>query len=111
MIMKKIIGTDDAWDARALGAEDAYVKKSEFNELTLDEAAGLKAISIRMQNSLIDDLKLIAKINGLGYQPLIKQVLQRFVDAEKKQLLKAAASAVEEEHESHADTEDKYAVA
>jgi predicted DNA binding CopG/RHH family protein len=37
-----------------------------------------------MPKELVQDLKDLAKLNGLGYQPLIKQILKRFVDAEKK---------------------------
>ena len=37
---------------------------------------------------LIQDLKDLAKLNGLGYQPLIKQILKRFVDAEKKMMVR-----------------------
>jgi len=45
-------------------------------------------ISIRMQKSTIEDLKLIASLNKIGYQTLMKQVMQRFVDCEKKQLFR-----------------------
>ncbi|MCK3671218.1 hypothetical protein [Photorhabdus noenieputensis] len=30
---------------------------------------------------------MIADLNGLGYQPLIRQVLNRFADSEKKRVL------------------------
>lgn len=44
-----------------------------------------------MPNNLIDSLKDIAEINGLGYQTLIKQILNRFVEAEMKQALREKA--------------------
>lgn len=47
---------------------------------------GLQAISIRLKADLIQDLKTIAEHNGMGYQTLIKQVLHRFVNSEKKML-------------------------
>lgn len=50
----------------------------------------LQAISIRLPKALIQDLKDIAQLNGLGYQPLIKQILNRFVDAEKRMLANEA---------------------
>ncbi|WP_372835610.1 hypothetical protein [Pontibacterium sp.] len=93
--MKKIKGTAEAWESGELGCSEEHVVKSDINIGALDEALELKLISIRMQTTLIDDLKDVAKMRGLGYQPLIKQVLRRFVDAEKKQLLKEAAARAE----------------
>lgn len=84
----KIHGTEQAWENRELGADEQYVRVStSVNDKSLDEAAGLHPISIRLQKSLIEDLKMIAEINGIGYQPLIRQVLTRFADAEKKKIL------------------------
>ena len=47
----------DQWEARELGACGAYVKPSTLDGKAVDEALGLKAISIRLQTSMIDDLK------------------------------------------------------
>ncbi len=47
----------------------------------------LQPISIRLQKSLIEDYKLIAKLIGTGYQPLMRQVLTRFAEAEKKGII------------------------
>ena len=33
---------------------------------------------------MIDELKAIAARDGIGYQPLIKQVLARFIEEEQK---------------------------
>jgi hypothetical protein len=51
-------------------------------ELELDDALGLQMISIRLPKKLIEDLKLIAKKEGLGYQPLMRRVLLRFAEQE-----------------------------
>ncbi|QEH46017.1 hypothetical protein FXN58_11135 [Aggregatibacter actinomycetemcomitans] len=40
----------------------------------------LQAISLRMQKDILENLEFIAKYHGIGYQPLIKQILKRFVD-------------------------------
>ncbi|MBC8950174.1 BrnA antitoxin family protein [Xenorhabdus sp. TS4] len=53
----------------------------------INEALDLQPISIRLNKSLIEDLKMIADLNGLGYQPLIRQVLNRFANSEKKRIL------------------------
>lgn len=39
-----------------------------------------------MEVDLLNSLKAIATFRGLGYQPLMRQVLQRFVDSELKQI-------------------------
>ncbi len=39
---------------------------------------------------------MIAEINGIGYQPLIRQVLKRFADAEKKRILRERAAEFRE---------------
>ncbi|NPU91931.1 MAG: hypothetical protein HPY82_08455 [Gammaproteobacteria bacterium] len=85
--VKKIEGTVEAWESGALGSDERYAKLSELDVSHVQEAAGLKTISIRVQPDLLEELKLIAGLHGLGYQPLIKQILRRFVDAELKMLL------------------------
>ena len=81
----------DQWESGELGRDEKFVRKSDSDRTKLDDKIGLQMISIRLQKSLIDDLKDIAELNGIGYQPLMKQVLKRFVDAEKKQLLREMA--------------------
>lgn len=88
---KKIEGTTEAWESRQLGADEKFVASVEHDDALIEEAVGLQMISIRLQKSLLEELKMIANINGLGYQPLIKQVLRRFVEGEKKMILKQAA--------------------
>ena len=48
----------------------------------LDDALDLKLISIRLQKTLIDQLKLVARYHGIGYQPLIRDILNRFTGHE-----------------------------
>jgi len=94
---KKISGTPEAWEDGFLGREEEFVRVSKnVDDAALHEAAGLQPISIRLQKSLIDDFKMIAEINGIGYQPLIRQVLKRFADAEKKQILRERAAQLRE---------------
>lgn len=71
---------DDAWDNRELGASEKHVRKvSPSREKMLDQRLGLQTISIRLQRNLIDDLKRLAKEDGIGYQPYVRQVLMRHV--------------------------------
>jgi predicted DNA binding CopG/RHH family protein len=85
----KIPSSDEAWDEGSLGRDDEFVRKAEDKiEDKIDEAVELQLISIRLQKSLIEDFKMIAKMNGLGYQTLMRQILKRFADCEKKQILR-----------------------
>ena len=96
---KKITGTPDAWDDGSLGRDEEFVRVSkQVDDAALSEAAGLRPISIRLQKSLIEDYKMIAELNGIGYQPLIRQVLKRFAEAEKKQILR------EQYHQKHPES-------
>jgi len=83
----RIEGTTEAWENRELGADEHYVRVAEVDESRIDESLGLQMISIRLQKSLIEDFKQIAKLHGLGYQPLMRQVLARFAESEKKRIL------------------------
>lgn len=100
---EKIASTDRAWDDGSLGRDEAFVKKvklDEAQEHALDDALELQMISIRLQKSLIEELKLIAQLNGgIGYQPLIRQVLKRFVHAELKKIAKDKALQLQQQKE------------
>ncbi len=67
------------------------VRVSDEQTKALDNALGLQLLSFRIQKSLIQKLKNIAQREGIGYQPLMRQVLTRYVqeqeskyDAKKK---------------------------
>jgi hypothetical protein len=86
----KIPSTDEAWESGELGEDEAYVSVYTNSDLdtAIDNALGLKAISIRLQVSLIEDLRMIGTRNGIGYQTLVRQILTRFAECEKKQILR-----------------------
>ena len=95
--MQKIEGTAEAWEDRRLGADEEFVAVADIDESLVDKCAGMKMISIRLPESLIEDFKALAKVHGLGYQPLMRQILERFAESEKKRLLnKIAAKAMKE---------------
>ncbi len=74
----------EMWDNRELGASEKYVRKSSTTrEKAVDHSLGLKTISIRLQKTLIDAIKDLAKDDGIGYQPYIRQILMRHVRREK----------------------------
>lgn len=74
------------WESGELGNDEEFaqvVTIKEIQNIINDSAKEkLRLISIRLPVSLIEDLKEIAGGENLGYQTLIKIVLQRFVDAE-----------------------------
>lgn len=79
-----------------VGTVETYVKEAspELSE-ALDQALELQPISIRLQKGLLDDLKALAHLNGIGYQPLIRQVLTRWARCEIKQILREKAQRIE----------------
>ena len=95
----KIEGTDEAWEKRELGCDAEFAEVADIDENLIDDSLDLQLISIRLQKSLIEDFKLIAKINGIGYQPLMRQILKRFADCEKKKIIRELASEVQKEEE------------
>lgn len=87
---EKIKASDEAWETGQLGQDEEFVKVAKnVDESKIDESLELHPVSIRLQKSLIEDFKMIAKLNGIGYQPLMRQVLSRFAECEKKQIIRA----------------------
>lgn len=101
----RFVDDSEKWDNKELGASAEHVGVATDEEMKeAMDALGLHPISIRMQKGLIQDLKLIANSHQVGYQPLIRDILTRFVEAEKKEILRESfelmrekASAQEEE--------------
>lgn len=95
---KKIAGTPEAWDERLLGADEQHVAAAgPEHDAALDQALGLKLISIRLPESLIEDFKNIAIINGggMGYQTLMRQILKRFAASELKMIARNMAEQMQ----------------
>ncbi len=93
----KIPGTEEAWENGNLGRDKNYAKKSDLSKDLVDKALDLQSISIRLPKTLIEDFKLIANLNGLGYQTLMRQILKRFADSEIKQIVRECLLTKEEE--------------
>jgi uncharacterized protein (DUF4415 family) len=94
----KIDDTVEAWEDGTLGNDEQHVRKvTSESEKAIDDALGLQAISIRLQKDLIDQFKLIAKIHGMGYQPLMREALKRFASAEIKVILTQMANESKKE--------------
>lgn len=99
------IEKDVSWDDGQLGSSEEHAIPVQFNEAihqAIIESAKLRLISIRLEEELIADLKMIAHHHGLSYQPLVRQLLKRFVIAEKK-IMSQRARAMEVKGPDHAD--------
>jgi len=81
---------EDEWDSRALGAslEHAEASSPEKSQ-ALDDALGLQTISIRLPRQLIEQFKLIAQLHSVGYQPLMREALSRFVTGTMQEIIKS----------------------
>lgn len=90
----------DEWDSRKLGADADYAKAAEAMEgIALDEALDLQMISIRLPKNLIKQLKLIAHFNGIGYQPLMRDMLSRYARNGMLELVQQQAELAKAEQE------------
>ncbi|MGD8174807.1 hypothetical protein [Marinimicrobium sp. ARAG 43.8] len=91
---KEFEGTPENWEQGVLGSEEKHASLSELSVEAVSAAVGLKTISIRMQPALLEELKMIADFHSIGYQPLMKQILRRFVDAELKRIVRELHSEI-----------------
>ena len=87
----------ELWESRKLGASAKYVQVvSDKEEREIDAALGLQLISIRLSKQLIGQLKELAKLQKIGYQPLIRLVLTEYTkqnDYKLTSLLSATKAA------------------
>ena len=88
--MSKIKDTTESWEDRTLGADEAHVGAADdTHEIALDDAMGMQSISIRLPKQLVSQYKLIAHFHGVGYQPLMRDVLLRFVPTALREILES----------------------
>jgi len=81
-------GDECLWESGALGRDETHVAVVDAKaSRETDDATGLQMISIRLEKSLLRDLKEIAAWHDIGYQPMIRDLLHRFVTAEIKTIL------------------------
>ena len=79
-----IEGTAEAWESGALGRSDAHARRTSADVAQqIDDALGLQAISIRLPKATIETYKNLAQIHGVGYQPLMRDAICRWAEAEQ----------------------------
>lgn len=82
----------DAWEDGNLGRDEKFVKVADAaEEFAVDEALDLKLISIRLPKKLISQYKLIGHFHGVGYQPLMRDILERYARNEILEILRKQA--------------------
>jgi hypothetical protein len=70
----------ELWETKQLGADPQFARRvSPEKAQEIDDSLGLQAISIRLQKELVEQIKELAKQDGIGYQPYIRQVLTRHI--------------------------------
>lgn len=96
--VNKIEDTIEAWEDGSLGNDEQFVQRvSAEVQNSIDDSMGLQAISIRLPKDLIEQFKVIAKIHGMGYQPLMREALKRFASSEQKIILAQIANSSKKE--------------
>ena len=89
-----IPGKVKLWEDGTLGRSAAHVRVASSDiERQVDEALGLQAISIRLPKATIEVYKNLAKMHGVGYQPLMRDAICRWADSELKMLLAGAVES------------------
>lgn len=86
--MKKIEGTAEAWESGQLGTDMSHAQTAPADlEAAVEASLGMQAISIRLPKQLVDAYKLIAAHHGVGYQPLMRDMLQRSIPELMREVL------------------------
>lgn len=77
----------ELWDSKQLGASPEHARRaSKEQQRALDEATGLQLCTFRIQKTIVEQLKQLAKIEGSGYQPLMRKVITQYVRENKHKL-------------------------
>jgi predicted DNA binding CopG/RHH family protein len=73
------------WENGTLGQSAEHLEKSTpEDEKAIDDTLGLTPITLRLQKTLVEQLKKMAAQNGLGYQPFVRQILTQYVREQTK---------------------------
>jgi predicted DNA binding CopG/RHH family protein len=87
----------EKWESGELGSDEAHVQSVGMPQklkklLNKSQEKKMQLVSIRLPVELIDDLKNIGKCEGIGYQSLAREVLNRFVEAENRKRINSLIS-------------------
>ena len=93
------------WEEFDADLKAVSVTAPEDEAAEVQQALNLQMVSMRLQPQLIKNQKSIADYYGIGYQPMIRDLLNRFARSESRQILQAqmdelAKAGQREEEES-----------
>jgi uncharacterized protein (DUF4415 family) len=104
-LAKEMTNTPEAWESGELGQSPEHVRVAPSKLASeIDDALGLQMISIRLDKELIDMFKLLGGKYQMGYQPLMREALKRFVDGELKMV---ALEALEKQSLARSKSKDE----
>lgn len=88
----------DAWEDGTLGRDEKFVRVADAAEgQAVDDALDLKLISIRLPKKLINQFKLIGHFHGVGYQPLMRDIMERYARNEILEILRKQAEETKQD--------------
>lgn len=88
--MSKIRSSAENWQTGKLGLNhETAVVAGAKETAAIERAVGMQLISMRLPKTLIGTLKEIANHYGIGYQPMVRDLLMRFARSEIKIILAA----------------------
>lgn len=91
----------DPWESGDLGQSLEHAAVATIEEMQqVDDSLGLQLVSIRLQRKLVSTLKMIAAHHGIGYQPMIRDLLNRFAASEMQQILQAQLAEAQRQAEA-----------
>lgn len=68
---------------------------SEAEMQELDKLLGLQPVTIRLPKRLVAGYKYVAEFHGIGYQPLMRDILDRWLKEGLKEVTEAQAATSE----------------
>ena len=92
MVKKKkldeLMADHELWDKRELGASyEHFAVVTDEEQREIEEGFGLQLISLRLNRTLIEQFKELARLEGIGYQPLMRNVLIDYAKANEHMLI------------------------
>lgn len=85
--MSNSTATKQPWEDFDSDLEEFATSPTEAQKEEIDSVLAMQMISIRMPRDLVDRMKAIAKVHGIGYQPLIRVAVERFARYEIRRIL------------------------
>lgn len=79
---------NEQWESGALGQDAAHVRRASVEiEAAVDSALAMKLVTMRLPVPMIEALKAISRFHGVGYQPMVRDLIGRFIASEIPMIL------------------------